>query len=277
MTKALVILSGGQDSTLCLWLAKQSFKEVAAVTFNYGQRHARELEAARQVCTLMGITEHEVVDIGPILKGTSPLTNKDEQLEQYSDFKSMDAIIGDRVEKTFVPMRNALFLTLAANRAVVMGASNLYTGVCQADNANYPDCRQDFVQSQRRTINEALGRTLSMDNYINVHTPLMNMNKASSIDLAISSGAYPYLAFSHTAYDGAYPPVGSDHATILRAQGFLEAGVPDPLIVRANWEELMELPSTPNYDGVRKMDSYAEQLVSRIVSFKRKLAVGVAA
>lgn len=266
MTKALVILSGGQDSTLCLWLAKQAFSQVAAVTFNYGQRHDREIQAARDVCLLMGIIEHEVVDVGPILKGTSPLTKKDEKLEQYLDFKSMDTIIGDRVEKTFVPMRNALFLTLAANRAVVMGASNLYTGVCQADNANYPDCRQAFVDAQRRAINEALGRNMSMDNYIQVVTPLMHMTKASSIGLAISSGAYPYLAFSHTAYDGAYPPVGHDHATILRAQGFIEAGVPDPLIIRAFNEGLIALPPTANYDDARLGGQHYQQLIDQIVN-----------
>ena len=247
MTKALVILSGGQDSTFCLWLAKRHFSRVSAITFNYGQRHIRELQAARDVAMLMGITDHKVVDVGPILESTSPLTDPKAELEQYQDFKSMDTIIGNRVEKTFVPMRNALFLTLAANRAVVIGSAALYTGVCEADNANYPDCRDRFIKAQEKAINEALGYSYADDHYLRIVTPLMQLSKAQSILASVRTGAYPYLAFTHTAYDGSYPPLGQDHATVLRARGFEEANLPDPLIIRAAMEGLMELPATDNY------------------------------
>lgn len=250
MKKALVILSGGQDSTLCLAMAVQNpeYQEVTAITFNYGQRHARELECARDVATALSI-RHEIVDVGPILKGTSPLTNEAIPLEQYKDYASMDAIIGDRVEKTFVPMRNALFLTLAANRAACIGATHLFTGVCEADNANYPDCRQVFINAQEAAINTALGYGMTNPKYVNIVAPLMSMSKASSVVVFYRKYHYALLALTHTAYDGQYPPVGQDHATLLRAQGFLEAGFPDPLIVRANMEGLMDLPTTSNYMG----------------------------
>jgi len=251
---ALVVLSGGQDSTTCLALAmaekaKGHFDEVHAVTFDYGQRHSRELDAAYQIGRLAHVDGHEFVEVGSILKGTSPLTDRNQELEQYEDHDSMAAIIGDRVEKTFVPMRNALFLTLAANRAVVLGAHAIYTGVCEADNANYPDCRLDFINSQERTINEALGFVWEDEGHIRIETPLMTLSKPESVYLLNGLGmeTFCWLAFSHTAYDGQYPPLGKDHATVLRAHGFEEAGLPDPLIVRAVMEGLMEMPTTSNY------------------------------
>lgn len=246
--KALVVLSGGQDSTTCLFWAKQNFQEVHALTFDYNQRHRREIEAAQKVATLAGVASHEVLVLGPILKGRSPLTNPDEKLELYDNYEQMDKVIGNRVELTFVPMRNALFLTLAANRAIVLDCRDVVTGVCQQDNANYPDCRERFVAAQESTIEEALG-----SGAFRIHTPLMHLTKAESVHMAMEiPGAYEALAYSHTAYDGNYPPVSKDHANTLRAQGFLEAGVPDPLVVRAWKEGLMDLPASDNYSELRQ-------------------------
>ncbi len=164
----------------------------------------------------------------------------------------MDKIIGDRVELTFVPMRNALFLVLAANRAAVLGIRDLVTGVCQQDNANYPDCRQVFIDATRAMVDEALGLP-SGDGSFLIHTPLMNLSKAQSIHLAKTlPGAMEALAYSHTSYAGDYPPLDRNHASVLRAQGFLEAGEPDPLIVRAVSEGLMQVPETANYDAIRQ-------------------------
>lgn len=262
--KALVVLSGGQDSTTCLVWALAQGLEVCAVTFDYNQRHAREIQAAKDVAKLCRVTDHEVIELGPILQGMSPLTNPAEALEVYDDFQSMDAIIGDRVEKTFVPMRNALFLTIAANRAVCKEAGVLVTGVCQADNANYPDCRDKFINQQGKAINYALGNDIDRSGnrsgpWLWIQAPLMDLSKAQSIDLlrglahqfkirpATLLDPFALLAFTHTAYDGQYPPNGRDHASVLRAEGFLQAGVPDPLVVRACMEGLMDLPPTPNY------------------------------
>jgi len=257
MKKALVVLSGGQDSTCCLAIAhiKGIYDEVHAITFDYSQRHIREVDAARNIGLLMGVTSHEVVYLGnDVLKGTSPLTNSLEPLEQYSNAAEMNDVIGDRVEKTFVPMRNSLFLTLAANRAVCLGASDIYTGVCQEDNANYPDCRAIFLRAQEIVINEALGRYdpdgLNTGNAIKIVAPLIHTQKFVAIQEAMSKGYYAMLAFTHTSYDGQYPPLGADHATILRAHGFSQAGVPDPLVVRAAMEGLMSWPETDNYSSM---------------------------
>lgn len=229
MKKAMVVLSGGQDSTTCLYWAKAVFKEVHAVTFDYGQRHALELDAARIVAKMAGVVSHEVVEIPGVLRSRSPLTDPSAELETYTDFESMDAIIGDRVELTFVPMRNAFFLTLAANLALARDCYHLVTGVCQQDNANYPDCRQTFIDSQERTINEALGIDI-----FRIHAPLMSLSKAEIVRFAQQiPGCMDAMAYSHTCYAGQFPPCGECHSCVLRAHGFAQAGVADPLVVRA--------------------------------------------
>lgn len=249
-TKALVILSGGQDSTTCLFWALERFDEVYAVTYNYGQRHIRELEAAAKVVELAAwVKEHLVVDVGPILQGSSPLVSGN-KLEQYADMHNLPG----GLEKTFVPGRNLLFLTLAANHAYARGVLNLVTGVCQEDFGGYPDCRQVFIDAAQQAIRLGFGYD---DNdpfsAVKIHTPLMNLTKAQSVKLAYSMPeCWRALAYTHTAYDGAYPPIGNDHATLLRAKGFFEAMLPDPLVVRAVEEGLMDFPDTFNYNQFRK-------------------------
>lgn len=245
--KALVVFSGGQDSTTCLfWALAQGF-EVHALTFNYGQRHAREIESAQRVRQLAEVSygvriPHETLDLGPVLKGTSPLVS-DATLEQYADHNSLPG----GLEKTFVPMRNQLFLTLAANRAYVLGANALVTGVCQEDFGGYPDCRRTFIDLLQGACNEGTFCEGEQGPLV-ILTPLMYLTKAQSVLLALTlHQCYQALSYSHTAYDSAYPPVGHDHATLLRAKGFEQACWPDPLVLRAVTENLMKLPQTPNY------------------------------
>lgn len=241
--KALVVLSGGQDSTTCLYLAKAMGYELHAVTFDYGQRHARELEAAALIAGMASVEpySYEVIKLGPVLKGTSPLVS-DATLEQYSDHQSLPG----GIEKTFVPMRNQLFLTIAANRAVCVGADVIVTGVCEEDFGGYPDCRRVFIEALQAAINLSNEGAAKP---IEIFTPLMHLTKAQTVELALDlPGAYRALGYSHTSYDGQYPPIGHDHATLLRAKGFEEANVPDPLVWRAWREGLMELPKTANYD-----------------------------
>jgi 7-cyano-7-deazaguanine synthase len=244
--KVLVVLSGGQDSTICLFLAKQFFPEVSAITVDYGQRHKIEIESARKVAAMAGVASHRILELGPVLGGMSPLTNSSEPVEQYESFEQMEKIIGSRIEKTFVPMRNPLFLVLAVNAAVVLGISDIFTGVCEADGANYCDCRGRFIKS----FEVMTGLALEQD--IRIRAPLLYASKAESIKIAQQlPGCMDALAYSHTDYEGLYPP-GNNHASVLRAHGFEEAGVADPLILRA-WREglLAELPGTGNYDASR--------------------------
>lgn len=248
--RALVVLSGGQDSTTCLFWAKQNYEEVHAITFDYGQRHRIEIDAAITVAGMAKIARHEIAYIPDCLISTSPLISG-AKLEQYENFEQMDRAIGNRVELTFVPMRNMLFLTIAMNRAVALGqGTDVITGICQADNANYPDCTETFRRAFERAADCALRSESDADNPIcQVVAPFIFMSKAEMVAVARDlPGCWHALAYSHTSYDGKYPPVDMNHSNVLRAQGFEEAGLPDPLVLRAVHEGLMYYPDTPNYD-----------------------------
>ncbi|NER27131.1 MAG: 7-cyano-7-deazaguanine synthase QueC [Symploca sp. SIO1C4] len=223
-SKALCVFSGGQDSTTCAALACQQFDEVHAITFDYGQRHLVELESAITLAKKLKLTSHEIVKLGPILKGTSPLVS-DNPLGQY---KSAEELPGG-VEPTFVPARNILFLTLAANRAAVRGIKDIFIGVCEADFAGYYDCRQVFVDAMAKALGEGIwGNPTSFV----IHTPLMQLTKAESVKLAVDvlgDRFQEVLELTHTCYAGVKGGCGKCHACLIRDRGFLEAGIEDPI------------------------------------------------
>ena len=249
-SKALIVLSGGQDSTTCLFLAKQKYDELHAITFDYGQRHRLEIDCAVRIAKIAEVTSHEVVEVPRCLISMSPLVDKSSVLEKYKNPEQMEQVIGNRRELTFVPMRNALFLTIAANRAEAQNIPVIITGVCQLDNANYDDCREVFISATERYINTALGHDHRGTQPIAVETPLMFKDKAESVLLAFETpGCWDALAYTHTSYDGKYPPTDMNHANVLRADGFEKAGLPDPLVLRACHEGLMLMPKSNNYSA----------------------------
>lgn len=258
--KALLVLSGGQDSTTCGFLLKSFGYEIHALTIDYGQRHSRELASAQYIAHLLGAASHEILSLGNVLKGTSPLVSN-ATLDQYRDHGSLPG----GVEKTFVPMRNQLFLTIAANRAYARQCGVIVTGVGQEDYGGYPDCREGFLRSFTETCN--LGTFTGepgVEPPIRIYAPLLNYTKKETVNVAMElSGCYEALAFSHTAYDGQYPPTGKDHATLLRAKGFEEAGIPDPLVLRARLNGMMDLPTTPNYSD-QKFSEYSPRILTAI-------------
>lgn len=239
---AVVVLSGGQDSTTCLYMAKQEFSNVYAITFDYGQRHDREIEAAKIIGWRARVKEQRFVKLDGVLLSTSPLVDKDSTLEQYQDFNSLPG----GIEKTFVPYRNQLFLTIAANYALHVNAGYIFTGVSAEDYGGYPDCRKTFIDSLQATCE------LATERRVRIATPLMYKTKKQTVESAmLLHGCYEALAYSHTAYDGQYPPLGKDHASLLRAKGFEQADIPDPLVLRAYLEGVLPvLPSARNYRRV---------------------------
>ncbi len=174
MKRAVVVFSGGQDSTTCLIQALTQYDEVHCVTFDYGQRHRAEIDIARALATKLGARAHKVIDAGLLNDlAVSSLTRENIPVPHFDANPDAGAL-----PSTFVPGRNILFLTLAAIYAYQVGAATVITGVCETDFSGYPDCRDEFV----RALNHALKLGMARD--IDIATPLMWLNKAETWALA---------------------------------------------------------------------------------------------
>lgn len=227
MTRATVVLSGGQDSATCLYLARTLYDEVRAVSFRYGQRHATELDAAREIAALCGV-EHRVLDVDALaqLKGGA-LTDHAQAVAAVGGFGGLPS--------TFVPMRNLVFLTLAAawgvqvaqyDGALTPRPVDIVTGVCETDFSGYPDCRGDFLVALEPALMLAMPESARP---LRLHAPLLSMTKADEVRLARDlPGCWDALALTVTCYRGERPGCGSCPACRLRARGFAEAGYTDP-------------------------------------------------
>jgi 7-cyano-7-deazaguanine synthase len=214
--KAVIVLSGGQDSTTCLYWALDRFGDanVEALTFDYGQRHRIELDCAAQIAKHAGVV-HATLPIDTFAAlGGNALTDSG---------IAVDEATGNELPNTFVPGRNLIFLTFAAAFAWQRGIVDLVSGVAQTDYSGYPDCRRDTIDALEQSLNLGMERTFTL------HTPLMNLSKKETVELAQDLGALNAMALTHTCYNGERPPCGQCPACQLRAKGFLEAGIADPL------------------------------------------------
>ncbi|MGI8807256.1 MAG: 7-cyano-7-deazaguanine synthase QueC [Acidimicrobiales bacterium] len=222
-TPALVVLSGGLDSTVCMAVARRDGAErLLAVTFDYGQRHRVELDRAAGVAEVFG-AEHLVTSIDMRGWGGSALTDTSIDVPPAGD------PAGAGIPVTYVPARNLIFLALAAGIAEARGADSIYLGVNALDYSGYPDCRPEFVASFRGTAALALKRGVEGDP-LDVRTPLIDATKADIVRLGIDLGAPLHLTWS--CYRGGPEPCGDCDACALRAKGFAEAGVADPALGR---------------------------------------------
>lgn len=226
MTSAVVVLSGGQDSTTCLAWARTVFDDVRAVSVDYHQRHRAELDAARAVAGHFNVP-HTVLPLEALaLLADSALVDPTRSLT-WSGGRP-DAEMPEGLPSSFVPARNALLLTLAAAFAVKQHVKDLVTGVCQTDFSGYPDCRRSFVDALEVALSLALPSSCGP---LRIHTPLMHMTKAETVRLARRlPGAWDALALSLTCYEGRRPGCGVCPACVLRAKGFTEAGEVDPAL-----------------------------------------------
>jgi len=187
-SKALVVFSGGQDSTTCLFWALDRFQEVEAVTFNYNQRHSLEIECAKNIANELGV-KHHILDMALLNQlAPSALTRDDIEVKDGEE---------GELPSSFVPGRNLVFLSFAGILASQIGAKHIITGVCETDFSGYPDCRDMFVKSLNVTLN------LSMDSQFVIHTPLMWINKAETWELADQLGALEFVREKTlTCYNG---------------------------------------------------------------------------
>lgn len=221
--RAVVLLSGGIDSTTTLAVARQRGFETFALTFRYGQRHAAEIEAARRMAHVLGATAHEIVTIDLRAFGGSALTGdravpKDRTADE----------IGTGIPVTYVPARNTIFLSFALAWAEVLGAWDVFLGVNTLDYSGYPDCRPEFIGAFERMANLATKAAVEGRQRLTIHTPLIHLSKADIIREGAALGVD--FALTLSCYDPTADGASCGHcdACALRRKGFAEAGVSDP-------------------------------------------------
>jgi 7-cyano-7-deazaguanine synthase len=215
---ALVILSGGLDSTVCMALAAEA-GPVVALTFDYGQRHWHEIDHAAGVAGFYN-ADHVVVRLDLTGWGGSALTDASIDVPH-------DALGAAGIPVTYVPARNLIFLSVAMGVAEARGLDEVYLGVNALDYSGYPDCRPEFVQSFEATAALALKRGVE-GRPVRIRTPLIDLSKADIVRLGVEKGAPLQLTWS--CYEGGTVPCGSCDSCALRAKGFAEAGVRDPAL-----------------------------------------------
>jgi 7-cyano-7-deazaguanine synthase len=220
--KAVVLLSGGMDSATTLAIANAEGYECYALSFRYGQRHVREIEAARKIAASFKVAEHRVIDIDLGKIGGSALTEP--QIEVPKTGQKQDDI-----PVTYVPARNTIFLGYALAWAEVLGASDIFIGVNAVDYSGYPDCRPEFIEAFEKTANLATAAAVKGEGKYKIHTPIIHMSKAEIVLRGKELGVD--FSLTHSCYDP--DPDGKScgqcDSCRLRLKGFEEAGLKDQI------------------------------------------------
>ncbi len=228
MKAAICLLSGGLDSSTCLAWAKREEFDCYALSFDYGQRHKVELEAARQVAASVGVSKHIVVPIDLRVFGGSALTSDDIAVPKHRGIDEMST----GIPVTYVPARNTIFLSYALAWAEVVEAADVVIGVNAVDYSGYPDCRPEFIRAFETMANLATKAGVEGRTRLRIHTPLIELTKAGIIELADACGLD--LGLTHSCYDpDEYGnSCGECDSCLLRKKGFAEARRNDPALLR---------------------------------------------
>ncbi len=217
--KAVVLLSGGLDSTVCMSVARAAGDELFPLSFVYGQRHSREIEQAQRVAEFYQVNQHLVLSANLDAIGGSALTAELEIPDGSLERKEIPV--------TYVPARNLIFLSYALGYAEVLGAGKIYIGVNALDYSGYPDCRPEFIRRFQELADYATKAAVQDRKTIKVETPLINLSKAEIIKLGIKNHAPLHLTTS--CYRGGEKACGTCDSCLLRRRGFAEAGYDDPI------------------------------------------------
>jgi 7-cyano-7-deazaguanine synthase len=223
--KAVVLLSGGLDSATTLAIAQSEDFRCYALTFRYGQRHTKEIEAAKNVARFLGAVEHRIIDIDLGQFGGSSLT--DNKIEVPKDRADLGE--SGKIPPTYVPARNTIFLSYALAWAEVLGAFDIFIGVNSTDYSGYPDCRAEFIAAFEKTANLATAAAIEARGKLKIHTPIINMTKAEIILTGTKLGVD--FSLTHSCYDpdDKGRSCGRCDSCRLRLKGFAEAGLKDPI------------------------------------------------
>jgi 7-cyano-7-deazaguanine synthase len=223
---AVVLLSGGLDSTTVLAIAKAERYTPYALSFRYGQRHSVELEAARRVAEAQGVEKHVVADIDLRVFGGSALTS-DIAVPHHD---SADELASD-IPITYVPARNTVFLSFALAWAETIGANDIFIGVNALDYSGYPDCRPEYIEAYEKMANLATKAGVEGTQHLKIHTPLIDLTKAQTIEAGLKLGVD--YSLTHSCYDPDADGVscGTCDSCLLRRRGFAELGLEDPVPV----------------------------------------------
>lgn len=221
--RAIVLSSGGVDSTTAMAIARLEGYEIYSLSFRYGQRHALELEAARGVAIALGAKQHLVIDIDLTKIGGSALTDHIDVPKSRSEQDMQKEI-----PVTYVPARNTIFLSYALAWAEVMNASDIFIGVSAVDYSGYPDCRPEYIEAFEHMANLATKTAVEGKTQITIRAPLIHMSKAEIIQKGIELGVD--YSITHSCYDPSPEgrACGQCDSCLLRKKGFTEAGIPDP-------------------------------------------------
>ena len=224
---AVVLLSGGLDSTTVLAIAKSQGYDPYALSFRYGQRHAVELESAARVAAAQGVRRHVIADIDLRVFGGSSLTS-DIAVPKHDAADE----ISDEIPSTYVPARNTIFLSFALAYAETVGAQDIFIGVNALDYSGYPDCRPEYIAGFQNMANLATKAGVE-GQQLTIHTPLITLTKAEIITTGLALGVDYGLTSSCYDPDGSGSPCGHCDSCLLRLKGFAEAGHTDPLTYQA--------------------------------------------
>ena len=225
--KAVVLVSGGLDSTTCLAIAREQDFDLYALTINYGQRHDHELNSAKMVVDFYSIQDHSIIDIDLRQFGGSALTDQIDVPKNRDPSEMVD------IPATYVPARNTVFLSLALAWAETLGSSDIFIGVNALDYSGYPDCRPEYISSFERTANLATKASATGSTF-KIHTPLINMTKSDIIKTGIKLGVDYSLTSSCYDPNENGDPCGNCDSCYLRLKGFKEAEAKDPLNYRVS-------------------------------------------